>query len=201
MVKDISTRSKRYLKGSIHDIQGGKIRILDRYYDEDGKTILLKYENIDNNSITINKEVNVSASIYKCRKIKEYEGYGDPLPLPKTPHEEEVDKYMNGSDGISKQTAIQLANYSIKLHDILTLLQENSVNTNNIDNNLDSLKDDFSNVKQQLTVSTDVYSTLMVQIKNITDLNNQISSLYKEITKLNETVSSQQEVIKSLTNT
>jgi hypothetical protein len=55
--------SKKYSKGSVHEIAGGRIRILERYLNEDDE-VMLQYQYIDTGDIKDNKEVNVSSSIH-----------------------------------------------------------------------------------------------------------------------------------------
>ena len=61
--------SKKWEKGSIHENGGGKFEILDRWFDEESKTIMLKYK-FENGTVEENKEANVNASEWKWRKVR-----------------------------------------------------------------------------------------------------------------------------------
>lgn len=62
--------SKKFAIGSIHENGGGKFEILDRWYDEATDTIMLKYKFIESDKEEINKEINVTASEWKWRKVR-----------------------------------------------------------------------------------------------------------------------------------
>ncbi|PEJ59052.1 hypothetical protein CN692_06120 [Bacillus sp. AFS002410] len=58
--------SRKYATGTIHETASGKFKVLDRYL-QDG-VIMIKLQWLKSDIIEENKEVNVSASIYKFQK-------------------------------------------------------------------------------------------------------------------------------------
>ena len=62
--------SKKYAIGSIYENGGGKFEISERWFDEETDTIMLKYKFIESGKVETNKEVNVTASEWKWRKIR-----------------------------------------------------------------------------------------------------------------------------------
>ena len=62
--------SKKNAIGSIHENGGGKFEILERWFDEETDTIMLKYKYLNNGEIEINKEANVNASEWKWKKVR-----------------------------------------------------------------------------------------------------------------------------------
>lgn len=60
--------SKKFAIGSQHENSGGKFEILDRWYEEETNTIMLKYKYLEDGRIETNKEVNVTASEWKWRR-------------------------------------------------------------------------------------------------------------------------------------
>jgi uncharacterized coiled-coil protein SlyX len=62
--------SKKYANGTIHENASGKFQVLDRFLDEDGKTIIIKIQWIETGTVEVNKEVNISASIWKFQKSR-----------------------------------------------------------------------------------------------------------------------------------
>ncbi|WP_129691127.1 hypothetical protein [Gottfriedia acidiceleris] len=84
--------SRKYANGTVHETASGKFKVLDRYL-KDG-VIMIKLQWLESNVIEENKEVNVSASIYKFQKSRG----------------------MNENSALSQPVEVQL------LHDIKTSL-------------------------------------------------------------------------------
>lgn len=82
--------SKKYAIGSIHENGGGKFEILERWYDEDSNTVMLKYK-YEDGKIETNKEVNVNASEWKWRKVRGLAGKASIVGC--LPKEEVEDKF------------------------------------------------------------------------------------------------------------
>lgn len=61
--------SKKWAIGSVHENGGGKFEILDRWYDEESDSIMLKYR-YENGKVETNKEANVNSSEWKWRKVR-----------------------------------------------------------------------------------------------------------------------------------
>lgn len=62
--------SKKYAIGSVHENGGGKFEILERFYDKDSDTIMLRYKFLEDGREETNKEANVNASEWKWRKVR-----------------------------------------------------------------------------------------------------------------------------------
>jgi hypothetical protein len=61
--------SKKYANGTFHENASGRFQILDRFLGKDG-VIYLKIQWVVTGQIETNKEVNVSASIWKYEKAR-----------------------------------------------------------------------------------------------------------------------------------
>lgn len=62
--------SRKFADGAIHENASGQFKILDRYLDDDGTTVMLKFEWLTGDhegEIETNKEKNVNASLHKFR--------------------------------------------------------------------------------------------------------------------------------------
>jgi hypothetical protein len=62
--------SRKYANGTEHETASGKFIVLDRYLKHD--FIMLKIQWLESGLIEEKKEVNISASIYKFQKNKEF---------------------------------------------------------------------------------------------------------------------------------
>ncbi|WP_075980704.1 hypothetical protein [Bacillus massilinigeriensis] len=61
--------SKKYANGTFHENASGRFQILDRFLGKDG-IIYLKIQWVNTGQIETNKEVNISASIWKYEKAR-----------------------------------------------------------------------------------------------------------------------------------
>lgn len=113
--------SKKYAIGSQHENGGGKFEIVDRWYEEETNTIMLKYKYIDDGRIETNKEANVNASEWKWRKVR---GLAGKASLVQTatieagiiPKEEMEEKFTDLTERFDKGLKAIMENKSNILH-------------------------------------------------------------------------------------
>lgn len=133
--------SKKWSVGSIHENGGGKFEILERWFDEDTNSIMLKYKFLENGRVEENKEDNVNSSEWKWKKVRGLTG-----------------KTENQQSGESNYSSLDLEEHIEDMYErVEKLFAENGRNVNNINANVSDI---------QKTI-TEMMSIIKVQQKQI----------------------------------